>query len=401
MSRRVRGSRSTWPRASPPTSTPCPSSPTGTGGSTPRSRTGSRPRCIRLKLAQHPARGWRPARRTGPGRDYLGTGELVADLELMRASLARNGGAADRRPAGWPRPIRTLSAFGLHLATLDVREHADAHHEVLAQLYRRVGEVDYAALDRAGRLDAARPASWPAGARCPASTPRSPTAPARRSTCSPRSAQAQERFGPEVIESYIVSMTQGVDDVLAPVVLAREAGLVDVARRAGRGSGSCRCWRRSPSWTRRPAARRAAHASSRTARVVRGPGRRAGGDARLLRLQQGGRHHHVAVEHPPRPAGAARRRGPARRAAAALPRPGRHGRARRRPDPRGDPGPAVRHARRRDQGHRAGRGDLRQVHAAEPGPRQPRADRRRRAAQRPAAHRAAAAGRATWPGGTT
>ena len=60
-----------------------------------------------------------------------------------------------------------MSAFGLQLATLDVREHADAHHEVLAQMYRRVGEVDYAALDRAGRHDAAGRRSWPAAARCP------------------------------------------------------------------------------------------------------------------------------------------------------------------------------------------------------------------------------------------
>ena len=88
-----------------------------------------------------------------PGRDYLGAAELIADLELMRASLARNAGqltAVGRLASA----IRTVSAFGLQLATLDVREHAEAHHEVLAQLYAQVGEVaDYAALDRAERTE--------------------------------------------------------------------------------------------------------------------------------------------------------------------------------------------------------------------------------------------------------
>ena len=47
---------------------------------------------------------------------------------------------------------RKVSAFGMQLATLDVREHAEKHHEVLQQMYAQVGEVDdYATLDRPSR----------------------------------------------------------------------------------------------------------------------------------------------------------------------------------------------------------------------------------------------------------
>src|SRR5262249_4964476 len=149
------------------------------------------------------------------------------DLELMRASLARNVGqyAATGKLAEL---IRTVSAFGMQLATLDVREHAAAHHHVLGQLYARVGEVtNYTALTRAERI--ALLVSELAGRR-PLSTLDTPLSESARKVLEVfRTIRAaQETFGPEVIESYIISMTQGVDDVLAAVILAREVGLVDI-----------------------------------------------------------------------------------------------------------------------------------------------------------------------------
>jgi phosphoenolpyruvate carboxylase len=182
-------------------------------------------RCVRLKLANTRSRLSSGTPHV-PGRDYLGTEGLISDLELIRASLARNGGqlAAGGKLAS---VIRRLTAFGLQLATLDVREHADAHHGVLSELYARVGEVEYASLDRDDRtvLLVNELAS-----RRPLSGVDTPLSDAARKTFGVFTAirEAQDRFGPSVIESYIVSMTRGIDDLLAPVILAREAGLVDL-----------------------------------------------------------------------------------------------------------------------------------------------------------------------------
>ncbi|MFC8846127.1 MULTISPECIES: phosphoenolpyruvate carboxylase [unclassified Micromonospora] len=183
-------------------------------------------RCVKAKLANTRERLRRGTPHV-PGRDYQGAAELIADLELLRASLARNAGqlTAVGRLAS---TIRTVSAFGLHLATMDVREHAEKHHEVLTQLYGAVGEVsDYPALTR---LERTKLLADELTGRRPLSTLDTPLTESARKTFDVFATirEAQDRFGSDVIESYIISMTLGVDDVLAAVVLAREAGLVDV-----------------------------------------------------------------------------------------------------------------------------------------------------------------------------
>ncbi len=189
--------------------------------------------CVKAKLLNTAARVQNHTAHE-PGRDYNATAQVLADLALVGDSLREHsaGLAADGALAT---ASRVISSFGLHLATLDVREHADMHHDVIAQLTDRLGELEVPYLELA-RVDRLRTLSAELASRRPLATANPPLDDGARRTFDVfrEIASALETYGPDVIETYIVSMTRGADDVLAPVVLAREAGLVDVV---GNGSG--------------------------------------------------------------------------------------------------------------------------------------------------------------------
>ncbi len=163
-----------------------------------------------------------------PGRDYQERAPLLDELRLMDRSLRENRG--ELMAAGsLRRAIRLVATLGLNLATMDVREHAQRHHAVLATLFDRVGElrVPYGSLSADERTELL---VGELGSRRPMIGPTTSFEGDQSRTMQSFEAirTAMDRFGDDVIESYIVSMTKGADDVLAAVILAREAGLVDV-----------------------------------------------------------------------------------------------------------------------------------------------------------------------------
>src|SRR6185436_10384998 len=87
------------------------------------------------------------------GRDYRDDTELLNDLRLLHGSVRTHQGPL-LAGGGLERLVRTVAATGLSLATLDVREHAQKHHDAVGQLLDRVGElsVPYAELDRSERF---------------------------------------------------------------------------------------------------------------------------------------------------------------------------------------------------------------------------------------------------------
>ncbi len=156
---------------------------------------------------------------------YRAPSELLADLGVIENSLRDNQG--DRIADG---PLADLAiqvqVFGFHLAGLEVRQHSGRHTAALTEIFRRQNICpDYQALPEAEKFALlAREAANPR-----------PLLP-RKLDFSPETnevietlrvmARMQEEVSLEVCENYVISFTNQASDVMAVLLLAKEAGLI-------------------------------------------------------------------------------------------------------------------------------------------------------------------------------
>jgi len=126
--------------------------------------------------------------------------------------------------------IRQVELFGFHLAALDVRQHSKEHENAMTEIlgYMNITE-DYSALPEDEKI---------ALLHRLLNDPRPLTSPHFNYSEQTRECldvyqtiyQAQQEFGRGCINSYLISMTQGVSDMLEVMVFAKEVGLFRVEK---------------------------------------------------------------------------------------------------------------------------------------------------------------------------
>ena len=149
------------------------------------------------------------------------------DLALIEDTLRR--GQGERAASAFVRsPRYRATAFGFELAALDLREHSRLHEAAVHDLLAYAGVTDsYKSMSEDERVElltkelSSRRPLTPQGAELEDETLRALSFPQVFR-------EMQARYGAGATGSYIVSMTEGVSDILEPLVIAKEAGLQEI-----------------------------------------------------------------------------------------------------------------------------------------------------------------------------
>jgi phosphoenolpyruvate carboxylase len=155
----------------------------------------------------------------GRSGHYERAAQLADDLQLIERSLASNRGTH----AGLfyvRRMLRRVRTFGMHLATLDVRQNAGAHRRIVGQA---LGDPAWGKRSREERIARLRAAIE----RDEAPTAVLDAAGKRALWVFEAIEYCRHRYGAAAIGSYVVSMAGGVDDLLQVLLIARWSGMLD------------------------------------------------------------------------------------------------------------------------------------------------------------------------------
>jgi phosphoenolpyruvate carboxylase len=156
---------------------------------------------------------------------YDGADQFRADLVAMAHSLSAAGAGLLATGGSLGRLIRGVETCGFHLATLDLRQNADVHARVVAELLKVAGvEADYAALDEDARVSLLR---RELASQRPLASPYVSYSEETSSELEivRAAAAAHATYGTASITTYIVSKCDSVSDLLEVNVLLKEAGL--------------------------------------------------------------------------------------------------------------------------------------------------------------------------------
>lgn len=167
---------------------------------------------------------------TQPANVYHSGAEFLTELQLIQRNLTATGLSCRELD----KLICQVEIYGFNLAYLDIRQESSRHSDVLNEVaeYLQILPKPYNEMSEEERsrwliseLQTRRPL-------IPAELPFSEKTREMIETLRVVR-KLQQEFGPEICQTYVISMSHDVSDLLEVLLLAKEAGLYDPATGAG------------------------------------------------------------------------------------------------------------------------------------------------------------------------
>ncbi|BCJ85389.1 phosphoenolpyruvate carboxylase [Effusibacillus dendaii] len=154
---------------------------------------------------------------------YNNPKEFLADIRLLEQSLLAHKGKEIAEVKVRPL-IRQIELFGFHMATLDIRQHSEVHENAIEELLALAKIGPYKQRNESEKIELLTQLLQdprPLVSRFAELSPDTKETLAVFHTIR----RAHEWFGEDCIRNYLISMSQGVSDLLEVQLLAKEAGL--------------------------------------------------------------------------------------------------------------------------------------------------------------------------------